>query len=67
MDSAPDIRTRARLLAVSYPESGPRLQALPLSSISLQMDNDVISITVSLYLGVAMCAILMFVPVVEFK
>ena len=54
VDSTPDMETRARLLAVAYPESGAWLQALPLSFIGLRMDDDVICIAVSLRLGVAM-------------
>ena len=53
--SAPDIQSKARLLAVSCPESGAWLHARPISSVGLRMDDDVIRITVSLRLGVAMC------------
>ena len=52
---APDTQSRARLLAVSCPESGAWLHAMPISSVGLWMDDDVIRIAVSLRLGVSMC------------
>ena len=42
---------RARLLAVATKESGAWLSALPLSTLGLRMDNDVVRITVGLHLG----------------
>ena len=42
-------------MSVSCSESGAWQQALPLSSISLRMDNDVLRISVSLHLSIAMC------------
>ena len=49
------MENRARLLAVSCPESGAWLQALLLSSIGFRIDDDVVCIAVNLRLGVAMC------------
>ena len=42
---------RARLLAVANKESGAWLSALPLSTLGLRMDNDVVRIAVGLHLG----------------
>ena len=47
--------TKVRVLALSCPESGAWLNALPLSSIGLKMDDDVIRIVVGLRLGLALC------------
>ena len=47
--------SEARLLAVSRPESGAWLNALPLSSMGLRMDDVVIRITVGLGLGLPLC------------
>ena len=44
VESAANDLTKVRLLALSYPESGAWLNALPLSSIGLRMDDDVIRI-----------------------
>ena len=54
MVSAPNTQSRARLLAVSCPESGAWLHAMPISSVGLRMDDDV-RIAVSLCLSVPLC------------
>ena len=54
MVSAPNTQSRARLLAVTCPESGAWLHPMPISSVGLRMDDDV-RIAVSLRLGVPLC------------
>ena len=53
--SAPDTQSRARLLAVSCSKSGAWLHAMPISSVGLRMNDDVVRIAVSLRLGVPFC------------
>ena len=53
--SADSPSSRARLLAASTPESGKWLNAFPISSIGLRMDNSTIRIAVGLRLGVPLC------------
>ena len=55
LNSAPDAVTRAQLLAISTPESGAWLNALPLTSVGLRMDNDTVRIAVGLRLGIPLC------------
>ena len=55
--SAPDTQSRARLLAVSCSESEAWLHAMPISSIGLRMDDDVVSVAVNLCLGIPMCTL----------
>ena len=54
LDSANQL-SQLRLLAVSRPESGDWLNALPLSSMVLWMVDDVIRIAVALRLGLPLC------------
>ena len=51
LKSAPDERSRIRLRASSSKESGAWLQALPIRSLGLHMDDSAIHIAVSLHLG----------------
>ena len=51
LNTATDPSDRARLLAVATKESGAWLSALPLSTLGLRMDNDVVRIAVGLRLG----------------
>ena len=50
LDSIPDALTRARLLAASGKESGARLEALPISSLGLRIDDNTVRIAVGLML-----------------
>ena len=53
--NATDASSKARLQAVSAPESGLWLNALPLSSIGLHMDDTTIQVAVGLRLGLLLC------------
>ena len=53
--SAADELTKARLLTVSCPKSAAWLNAFPISSVGLRMDDEVIRIAVGLRLGLTLC------------
>ena len=52
---APDAVSRSRLLAASTNESGAWLNALPVSSLGLRMDNNTVRVAVGLRLGSPLC------------
>ena len=51
LETALNQQSQARLLAVARPESGAWLDALPISSIGLRMDDEVVQVAVDLRLG----------------
>ena len=55
LDESPDASTRARLLAVATKESAAWLSALPVSSLGLRMDDNVIRVAIGLRLGAPLC------------
>ena len=55
LEASPNLSTRARLLAVATRESGVWLNVLPVSSLGLHKDNDVIRVAVGLCLGAPLC------------
>ena len=55
IENVQDPASRARLLAASCQESGAWLNALPVSSLGLRMDDVLISIAVSQRLGTPLC------------
>ena len=55
VDTAPNDSSKARLLAVCTPEAGAWLQALPVSSLGLRMEDSVVHISATLRLGLPNC------------
>ena len=56
LDEAHDDQERSRLLAAMDKDSGAWLQALPLTSVGLQMDDSTLRIAVGLRLGTSICS-----------
>ena len=55
LESLPDVKERARLLAVSAPKSSDWLHALPIASCGLRLDDEAVRIAAGLRLGSKLC------------
>ena len=64
LNYAQDNQTTARLLAVSCPESGAWLNALPVAALGLRISDDVIRVAAGLRLGYHSASLIM-VPTAE--
>ena len=55
LESSSDDLVHARLLAVSVPESGAWLNAFPICSLGLRLDDDSVHISTPVHLGLPIC------------
>ena len=55
LEQASDHQAKARLMAVSCPESGAWLHAFPIAALGLRMSDDVVRVAAGLRLGVPLC------------